>query len=223
MFKKITFVFLGIFIVGMIGFAITLPLGIRASFQKVSTLLEENTLSAEIIELPSAIDTIEFYSENEPYYLDIIIKQSPDDTAYFEIYTQNTYNANSRTISVTYPNETTAKIGTERVYGQLHFDKTTLDRTIVKELQHYPDVIFYLPARMSVKTDYPYYFETVSFQNKEELFTEIAAQEEEERIREKAEELLLERQEEEERIQEEAQRLLEEQLQQEETATETSY
>ena len=132
-----------------------------------------------------------------------------NDTAYIEIFNENTYSSTQNEITVNYIDETTAKIGMEEVYGKLKFNKEMINKTIVKELQNYPDAILYIPTRMNLKTDYIGYFDNLYFNNKEELLQEERTKEEEEKILEQAERIRNQQLEEEERILERAEEIIE--------------
>lgn len=208
MFKKITIITAMAFLVSFLGFAITLPIGIKTVFGDVEHLLETSNITPEKIEIPNHIQTLDIdFKNNYYYYNHILVKQSPDDTAYIE-----TYSSMYDTVSINYIDESTAKIGIEPVYGK--FNKDTLNKTIVKKLQNYPDAILYIPTRMNIITDNPYYFDNIYFNNKEELLQQADTEEEQQRILEQAERLMEQKKEEEEYILQRAEEIR--QLQEEE-------
>lgn len=210
MLKKITIITTITFLACFLGVMITLPLGIKTSFGNMEQLLETTNITPKRIEIPSNITTLEIFSNHYHYYLgNILAKQSPDDTAYIEIFNENTYSSTQNEITIHYIDETTAKIGMEKVYGKLKLNKEMINKTIVKELQNYPDIILYIPTRMNLKTDNVYYFDNIYFNNKEELLQKEQTKEEEERILEQAERIRNQRQEEEERILERAEEIIE--------------
>ncbi len=211
MLKKITLTLTAIFLISLLGFAITLPLGIKTTLDNMERLVQFTTLTPEKTEISPSVETLQIGS----YYNDIIIKQSPDDTAYLELYgTKETpYNSHFK-ICVSYPDEKTAKIYTERTYGTFSFDKETINKTIVKQFQNYPDAVLYIPKNINIQLEdiYDIYaFENVVFQNKQQLLAQVENEQQEERIRQEAERLLQQRQMEEERIRQEAEQLLEDQ------------
>ncbi len=192
MFKKITIITAMAFLVSFLGFAITLPIGIKTVFGDVEHLLETSNITPEKIEIPNHIQTLDIdFKNNYYYYNHILVKQSPDDTAYIE-----TYSSMYDTVSINYIDESTAKIGIEPVYGKFKFNKDTLNKTIVKKLQNYPDAILYIPTRMNIITDNPYYFDNIYFNNKEELLQQADTEEEQQRILEQAERLMEQKKEE---------------------------
>ncbi|MCI9353750.1 MAG: hypothetical protein HFE58_02920 [Firmicutes bacterium] len=210
MFKKITIITAMAFLVSFLGFAITLPIGIKTVFGDVEHLLETSNITPEKIEIPNHIQTLDIdFKNNYYYYNHILVKQSPDDTAYIE-----TYSFMYDTVSINYIDESTAKIGIEPVYGKFKFNKDTLNKTIVKKLQNYPDAILYIPTRMNIITDNPYYFDNIYFNNKEELLQQADTEEEQQRILEQAERLMEQKKEEEEYILQRAEEIR--QLQEEE-------
>lgn len=210
MFKKITIITAMAFLVSFLGFAITLPIGIKTVFGDVEHLLETSNITSEKIEIPNHIQTLDIdFKNNYYYYNHILVKQSPDDTAYIE-----TYSSMYDTVSINYIDESTAKIGIEPVYGKFKFNKDTLNKTIVKKLQNYPDAILYIPTRMNIITDNPYYFDNIYFNNKEELLQQADTEEEQQRILEQAERLMEQKKEEEEYILQRAEEIR--QLQEEE-------
>ncbi len=210
MFKKITIITAMAFLVSFLGFAITLPIGIKTVFGDVEHLLETSNITPEKIEIPNHIQTLDIdFKNNYYYYNHILVKQSPDDTAYIE-----TYSSMYDTVSINYIDESTAKIGIEPVYGKFKFNKDTLNKTIVKKLQNYPDAILYIPTRMNIITDNPYYFDNIYFNNKEELLQQADTEEEQQRILEQAERLMEQKKEEEEYILQRAEEIR--QLQEEE-------
>ncbi len=101
--------------------------------------------------------------------------------------------------------------------SKFKFNKDVFNKSIVKHLQNYPDAILYIPARMNIITDYPDYFDNIYFNNKQELLQQKQNELEEERILEKAEELLEKKYEEEEMILQRAEEIKEERLQKEDT------
>ena len=210
MFKKITIITAMAFLVSFLGFAITLPIGIKTVFGDVEHLLETSNITPEKIEIPNHIQTLDIdFKNNYYYYNHILVKQSPDDTAYIE-----TYSSMYDTVSINYIDESTAKIGIEPVYGKFKFNKDTLNKTIVKKLQNYPDAILYIPTLMNIITDNPYYFDNIYFNNKEELLQQADTEEEQQRILEQAERLMEQKKEEEEYILQRAEEIR--QLQEEE-------
>ena len=210
MLKKITIITAIIFLVSFLGVVIIFPLGIKTTFGNVEQLLETTNITPKKIEIPSNITTLDIDFNNFYYFAGhILAKQSPDDTAYIEIFNENTYSSTQNEITVNYIDETTAKIGMEEVYGKLKFNKEMINKTIVKELQNYPDAILYIPTRMNLKTDYIGYFDNLYFNNKEELLQEERTKEEEEKILEQAERIRNQQLEEEERILERAEEIIE--------------
>ncbi|NDO45558.1 hypothetical protein [Clostridium sp. MD294] len=215
MFKKITIITAMAFLVSFLGFAITLPIGIKTVFGDVEHLLETSSITPEKIEIPNHIQTLDIdFNNNYYYYNHILVKQSPDDTAYIETFNVETYSSMYDTVSINYIDESTAKIGIEPVYGKFKFNKNTLNKTIVKKLQNYPDAILYIPTRMNIITDNPYYFDNIYFNNKEELLQQADTEEEQQRILEQAERLMEQKREEEEYILQRAEEIR--QLQEEE-------
>ncbi len=216
MFKKITLTFTAIFFISLIGFAITLPLGIKTTLNNIENLLQITTLTPEKIEIDQSVETLKIdFSDRYYYYNDIVVKQSPNNTAYLELYgTGEITYAFANKISVSYPDEKTAKIYTERAFGTFSFDKETINKSIVKQLQNYPDAILYVPTNMNIQIDNIediYYFENITFQNKEQMFAQLKNKQYEERIRMEAEHLLQQRQQQEEKIRAEAEHLLQQQ------------
>ncbi len=203
MFKKITIITAMAFLVSFFGFAITLPIGIKTVFGDVEHLLETSDITPQKIEIPNHIQTLDInFNNNYYYYNHILVKQSPDDTAYVETFDTETYPSMYNTVTVSYitVDDTTAKIGIEPVYGKFKWNKDTLNKTIVKKLQNYPDAILYIPTRMNIVTDNPYYFDNIYFNNKEELLQQADTKEEQQRILEQADRLMEQKREEEEMI-----------------------
>ena len=203
MFKKITIITAIAFFVSFLGFAITLPIGIKTVFGDVEHLLETSDITPEKIEIPNHIQTLDInFNNNYYYYNHILIKQSPDDTAYIETFDAGTFASMYDTVTVNYitVDETTAKIGMEPVYGKFKWNKDILNKTIVKQLQNYPDAILYIPTRMNITTDNPYYFDNIYFNNKAELLQQIETKQEQEKILERADKLMEQKREEEEQI-----------------------
>lgn len=191
MFKKITIITAMAFLVSFLGFAITLPIGIKTVFGDVENLLETSNITPEKIEIPNNIQTLDINLKNYYYqYGHILVKQSPDDTAYIERFDTETYASMQDTVAINYIDDTTAKISIEPVYGKFKLNKEILNKTIVKQLQNYPDAILYIPTRMNITTDYPHYFDNIYFNNKAELLQEVESKEEQERILEQAERLM---------------------------------
>ncbi len=209
MFKKITIITAIIFLVCFLGVAITLPLGIKTTFGNVEKLLETTNITPQRIEIPSNITTLDIDLNYRYYRGHLLPRQSPDDTAYIEVFNTDTYSSTQNAITINYIDETTAKIGWEEVYGKLKFNKETINKTIVKELQNYPDAILYIPTRMNLQTDNVYYFDNIYFNNKNELMQEEKTKEEQEQILEQAEKIRNQQQEEEERILEKAEEIME--------------
>lgn len=203
MFKKITIITAIAFFVSFLGFAITLPIGIKTVFGDVEHLLETSDITPEKIEIPNHIQTLDInFNNNYYYYNHILVKQSPDDTAYIETFDAGTFASMYDTVTVNYitVDETTAKIGMEPVYGKFKWNKDILNKTIVKQLQNYPDAILYIPTRMNITTDNPYYFDNIYFNNKAELLQQIETKQEQEKILERADKLMEQKREEEEQI-----------------------
>lgn len=211
MFKKITIITAMAFLVSFLGFAITLPVGIKTVFGDVEHLLEMSSITPEKIEIPNYIQTLDIDFNNSYYYYNhILVKQSPDDTAYIETFDTDTYASMYDTIAVNYIDEITAKIGIESVYGKFKWNKDILNKTIVKQLQNYPDAILYIPTRMNIITDNPYYFDNIYFNNKSELLQQAKNEEEKEKILEQADRLMEQKREEEEMILQRAEEIREE-------------
>lgn len=203
MFKKITIITAIAFFVSFLGFAITLPIGIKTVFGDVEHLLETSDITPEKIEIPNHIQTLDInFNNNYYYYNHILVKQSPDDTAYIETFDAGTFASMYDTVTVNYitVDETTAKIGIEPVYGKFKWNKDILNKTIVKQLQNYPDAILYIPTRMNITTDNPYYFDNIYFNNKAELLQQAETKQEQEKILERADRLMEQKREEEEQI-----------------------
>ncbi len=218
MFKKITIITAMVFVISFLGFAITLPIGIKTVFGDIENLLETSNITPEKIQIPNNIETLDIdFKGNYYFYNHILVKQSPDDTAYIESFDKDTYQSMYDTITINYIDDTTAKIGHESVYGKFKFNKDVFNKSIVKHLQNYPDAILYIPARMNIITDYPDYFDNIYFNNKQELLQQKQNEQEEQRILEKAEELLEKKYEEEEMILQRAEEIKEERLQKEDT------
>ncbi|MEY8320683.1 hypothetical protein AAK894_06300 [Lachnospiraceae bacterium 46-61] len=216
MLKKITIITAMVFIISFLGFAITLPIGIKTVFGDIDRLLETSSITPEKIQIPNNIETLDIDFRNYYYhYNHVLIKQSPDDTAYIEIFDKDTYQSMQDTITINYVDDTTAKINYEAIYGKFKFNKDVFNKSLVMKLQNYPNAILYIPTRMNIITDYPDYFDNIYFNNKQELLQQQQSEEEEERILQKAEELLEKKYQEEEMILQRAEEIKEERLQRE--------
>lgn len=209
-----------IFLISFLGFAITLPLGVKTVLGDMKELIntveitpEKELISADVQTLDIDFDNYYYFSNN------ILVKQSPDETAYIERYNTDTYDSQFNAITITYPDEYTAKISIEPVYGKFRFQDDTIQKTIVKEIQNYPDAILYIPKTINIQTEYPHYFDSISFQNKQQLLQQADAEQkaelEQQHIEQMAEELLEQRRQEEEIIRQKAEELLIEREQQE--------
>ena len=142
MFKKITIITAMIFMISFLGFAITLPIGIKTVFGDIENLLETSNITPEKTQIPNNIQTLEIdFNGHYYFYNHILVKQSPDDTAYIETFVEGTYQSMYDTISINYVDDTTAKISHESVYGKFKFNKDVFHKSIVKHLQNYPDSI----------------------------------------------------------------------------------
>lgn len=213
MFKKITTIVAAIFLVSFLGFAITLPIGIKTVFGDMTELINTTSITPKRVDINANVDTLDINIENYFYYSNyVLVKQSPDETAYIELFDADTYASSFDTISVSYPEQNIAKISMEPVYGKFQLNKDIIEKTIVKKVQNYPDAILYIPTTVNIQTRYPHFFDNVSFKNKQELIEQAEEREkaemEQERIEQMAEELLEQRAEEEEIIRQKAEELL---------------
>lgn len=169
MLKKIVLTLFIVCGVSLVGAAACIPFGIRGTLREVQKLVDEYSVGEQRIDIDSSIDTIELHRN----YGDIIVEQSPDDTAYLTLYNQGVYQY--VTFDVRYSDDNKAVITQERVYGNKRFDEDTIRKTLVKEFQNYPDAVLYIPKRIKIETEDWYLFDTgrVDFANKKELLQQI--------------------------------------------------
>lgn len=216
MFKKITIITAMVFLISFLGFAITLPIGIKTVFGDMEKLLETSSITSEKIQIPNHIQTLDIDFNHYYYYNRILVKQSPDDTAYIETFNKDTFDSMYDTITIHYVDDTTAKISYESVYGKFKFNKDILNKSIVKNLQNYPDAILYIPARINIITDNPHYFDNIYFNNKQELLQQEQNEQEEQKILEQADRIMEQKREEEEMILQRAEEIKQQRIEQEE-------
>lgn len=213
MLKKITCIIAAVFVITFLGFAITFPIGIKTVFGNITELVNSVEITPQRIDINANTKTLDIDIENYYYYSNnVLIKQSPNETAYIELFDTDSYSSSFKTINVSYPEEEKAKISIEPIYGKFQLNEDTIKKTIVKEIQNYPDAILYIPSTVAIETEYPHFFDNISFQNKQELLEEAKEKERAELnealIEQKAEELLQEKELEEERIKQKAEELL---------------
>ncbi|MBS4960926.1 MAG: hypothetical protein KHZ62_08950 [Clostridiales bacterium] len=167
MYKKLAIIFSVTLGVCLFGSAALIPLGIRDTIGGINELLLEYKVQPQTIEVKPTAEFLRF--DMEYYYGDVLFLQSPDDSCYIETYCDNTLYPTP--VYTTYgENDTEVVVSIERPMGKFSLDEKTLKTTIVKELQNYPDVIIYIPRRMSLeKQTSDFVPDDIQFKNKEEL------------------------------------------------------
>ncbi len=170
MYKKLAVIFSGTLAASLLLAAAMVPLGVQDTIQNMNTLLTENEIKPQKIEIKSTVNTLDFSRE---YYGNILFRQSEDDSFYIETYDSDTiYKV---PLFISYDEEDTkVNIYTQRPMGNFRLDEETLKNSLVKELQNYPDAIIYVPKTITIVTSYPYDIPRyLEFQNKTEFWEDL--------------------------------------------------
>lgn len=178
MIKKVSKILALVMGVSFVLFILCLPFGIRATIKDLNRIMNEVMISPTKVMIDPLADTLSFEMN---YYGNVEFMQSPNDEAFIEYFNGQTLNRGMK-IGVSYIDATKAVLSYERIYGDYKLDRDTIEKSIVKEFQNYPDAIIYIPERMRIESENFNFWSSewlgISFLNKSE-FIEKRNQEEE--------------------------------------------
>ncbi|WP_040195953.1 hypothetical protein [Candidatus Soleaferrea massiliensis] len=150
MIKKLSMVLSITLAISFLGLLICLPLGINDTVQEFSTAFESDRILPRRITLDS-VYTLHFNVE-DGCGADILYRQAEgSDNIYIDIYTDDTFNETN--LDITYPKSGEASVWVQRTFGIFSLDRKKIMRSILKEMQYYPDMIVYIPEHISVDTN----------------------------------------------------------------------
>lgn len=165
MYKKISIILAVTMLVCFVGTAACLPLAGRQTIDQINDMLDDYDITPEVIAINS--DTIKF--GGKCYYF--ATRQSSTDKSYVECYDKDLINSGWKW-QVEYDTENVANVNCEAIFGRASYKLDNIKRTVVKEIQNYPDAIIYISKNATLDFDEltdAYNFRDIEFKNKAEI------------------------------------------------------
>lgn len=122
-----------------VGVLVCVPFGVRGIMGQLNALSTQG-IEAQVLQLNETVDTIVLHQDGS--YGEILIRQSPNESTYLEIYNADVESRND--VCLTYGDQTTADLCMTYRFGQREASVDDLMQEMVFSMQGYPDAILYI-------------------------------------------------------------------------------